>query len=115
MSSGPDLFLVCKSCGAEVSPYITECPYCGTRIQKRAPKLDRGGVSRGARRGRSRPQLPRLRPNEIPGFWVPLLTFFACGAGGAWIGVNLGDSTWAYGANGAALGLLAAWSMRDIL
>src|SRR5690349_7615428 len=67
MSSGPDLFLVCKSCGAEVSPYITECPYCGTRIQKRAPKLDRGGVSRGARRGRSRPQLPRLRPNEIPG------------------------------------------------
>src|SRR5919202_4013428 len=67
MSSGPDLYLVCKSCGAEVSPYITECPYCGTRIQKRAPKLDRGGVSRATRRGRSRPQLPRLRPNEIPG------------------------------------------------
>src|SRR4051812_49566048 len=65
MSSGPDLYLVCKSCGAEVSPYITECPYCGTRIQKRAPKLDRGGVSRAAKR--SRPQLPRLRPNEIPG------------------------------------------------
>jgi hypothetical protein len=52
---------------AEVSPYITECPYCGTRIQKRAPKLDRGGVSRATRRSRSRPQLPRLRPNEIPG------------------------------------------------
>src|SRR6188472_4359265 len=67
MSSGPDLYLVCKSCGAEVSPYITECPYCGTRIQKRAPKLDRGGVSRATRRARQRPQLPRLRPNEIPG------------------------------------------------
>src|SRR4051812_16699648 len=67
MSSGPDLYLVCKSCGAEVSPYITECPYCGTRIQKRAPKLDRGGVSRSAKRTRTRPQLPRLRPNEIPG------------------------------------------------
>src|SRR3954449_2119262 len=67
MSSGPDLYLVCKSCGAEVSPYITECPYCGTRIQKRAPKLDRGGVPRGAKRARSRPQLPRLRPGEIPG------------------------------------------------
>ena len=68
MSSGPDLYLVCKSCGAEVSPYITECPYCGTRIQKRAPKLDRGGVPRrrasAPARGR---QLPRLRPGEIPG------------------------------------------------
>ena len=50
MSSGPDLYLVCKSCGAEVSPYITECPYCGTRIQKRAPKLDRGGVPKAPRR-----------------------------------------------------------------
>src|SRR3954463_11043407 len=67
MSSGPDLYLVCKSCGAEVSPYITECPYCGTRIQKRAPKLDRGGVPRASKRARSRPQLPRLRPGEIPG------------------------------------------------
>src|SRR4051794_26058297 len=67
MSSGPDLYLVCKSCGAEVSPYITECPYCGTRIQKRAPKLDRGGVPKAAKAKRSRPQLPRLRPGEIPG------------------------------------------------
>ena len=193
MSSGPDLFLVCKSCGAEVSPYITECPYCGTRIQKRAPKLDRGGVSKAGRRARSRPQLPRLRPNEIPGIrpdrrpwfvwvlvlasvlvtvalksgllsydklgygfayedawrpfttlftysdtgfeiltvgavalfglllerrhgaWAPLLTFFACGAGGAWIAVNVGDAPLAFGANGAALGMLAAWAMRDVL
>src|SRR4051795_5980309 len=67
MSSGPDLYLVCKSCGAEVSPYITECPYCGTRIQKRAPKLDRGGVPRATKRSRSRPSLPRLKPGEIPG------------------------------------------------
>jgi len=193
MSSGPDLYLVCKSCGAEVSPYITECPYCGTRIQKRAPKLDRGGVSRGGRRGRGRPQLPRLRANEIPGiradrrpwviwvlvlasvlttvalksglldyanlgygagvedpwrpfttlftydstgyeivtvgsialfglllerrhgFWALLLTFFACGAGGAYIAVTVGDAGLAFGANGAALGMLAAWAMRDIL
>src|ERR1700755_302689 len=67
MSSGPDLSLVCKSCGAEGSPYITECPYCGARVQKRAPKLDRGGVPRASRKARSRPQLPRLRPGEIPG------------------------------------------------
>jgi membrane associated rhomboid family serine protease len=192
MSSGPDLFLVCKSCGAEVSPYITECPYCGTRIQKRAPKLDRGGVSRSSRRGRGRPQLPRLKPNEIPGiradrrpwavwalvlgsvlltvalksglltvdtayglgaddpwrafttlftygstgyevaavgavalfgfllerrhgWWAPLLVFLVSGAGGAYIAVQLGKADLALGANGAALGLLAAWAMRDVL
>jgi membrane associated rhomboid family serine protease len=39
--SSPDLFVVCKNCQAEVSPYITECPYCGTRLRKRAPKIDR--------------------------------------------------------------------------
>jgi membrane associated rhomboid family serine protease len=193
MSSGPDLFLVCKSCGAEVSPYITECPYCGTRIQKRAPKLDRAGVSRSSKRTRSRPQLPRLRPNEIPGirpdrrpwaiwllvfgsvlvtvalksgllvyanldyhagvddpwrpfttlftysatgyevvtvgavalfgwllerrhgFWAPLFTFLLCGAGGAYLGVHVGNDGLAYGANGAALGMLAAWAMRDVV
>ncbi|MDA0163384.1 rhomboid family intramembrane serine protease [Solirubrobacter ginsenosidimutans] len=193
MSSGPDLYLVCKSCGAEVSPYITECPYCGTRIQKRAPKLDRGGVPKAPRRARSRPQLPRLRPGEIPGiradtrpwavwvlvvasllvtvglksnllhyddlalatgledpwravttlfayqstgyeavtvgtialfgfllerrhgWWAPLLVFLLAGAGGAYVAVVVAGEGLALGANGAALGLLAAWAMRDIL
>ena len=193
MSSGPDLYLVCKSCGAEVSPYITECPYCGTRIQKRAPKLDRGGVPRSSRRSRSRPSLPRLRPGEIPGiradrrawitwllvlapviitgiiragwidgttftygagfedtwraftaplayattgyeaitlgaialfawllerrhgWWAPLLVFLAAGAGGAYVAVEAAGEGIARGANGAALGLLAAWTMRDVL
>ena len=41
--SQPDLFVVCKNCGSEVSPYVTECPYCGQRVRKRAPKIDRGG------------------------------------------------------------------------
>lgn len=41
MSSGADLFVVCKQCGSEVSPYVTECPYCGTRLRRRAPKLPR--------------------------------------------------------------------------
>ena len=41
--AGPELSVVCKSCGAEVSPYVTECPYCGTRLRKRAPKLERVG------------------------------------------------------------------------
>ena len=70
MSSGPDLFVVCKSCGSEVSPYITECPYCGTRLRKRAPKLEKGGTPKPAkppRRKPPKPSLGRLRPGEIPG------------------------------------------------
>jgi membrane associated rhomboid family serine protease len=69
MSTGnPDLFVVCKSCGAEVSPYITECPYCGNRLRKRAPKIDRDGrVTERRRRRPPTPSLPRLRPGEIPG------------------------------------------------
>jgi membrane associated rhomboid family serine protease len=39
----PELSVVCKNCGEEVSPYVTECPYCGTRLRKRAPKLERVG------------------------------------------------------------------------
>src|ERR671938_245097 len=66
MSSGPDLFVVCKSCGSEVSPYITECPYCGTRLRKRAPKLERGSPKSSRAKAR-RTQLPRLRRGEIPG------------------------------------------------
>jgi membrane associated rhomboid family serine protease len=45
MSPGADLFIVCKHCGSEVSPYITECPYCGHRLRRRAPKLPREGAS----------------------------------------------------------------------
>ncbi|HEV3319416.1 MAG TPA: rhomboid family intramembrane serine protease [Solirubrobacteraceae bacterium] len=68
MSPGPDLFVVCKQCGSEVSPYITECPYCGSRLRSRAPKLprvkSRGRVLRRLARaltlGRS-PSRPRAR------------------------------------------------------
>jgi membrane associated rhomboid family serine protease len=66
VASGPELFVVCKKCNSEVSPYITECPYCGTRLRKRAPKLDKGGTPRASRR-RERPKLSRLKPGEIPG------------------------------------------------
>src|SRR5215213_10143575 len=67
VASGPELFVVCKKCNSEVSPYITECPYCGTRLRKRAPKLDKGGAPRAPRRRRERPRLSRLKPGEIPG------------------------------------------------
>ena len=41
--SAPELSVVCKNCGSEVSPYVTECPYCGQRLRKRAPELEREG------------------------------------------------------------------------
>jgi membrane associated rhomboid family serine protease len=195
MASGPDLFVVCKKCGSEVSPYITECPYCGTRLRKRAPKLERGGVGKEPKPPRRRRTLPRLRPGEIPGIraerrpyatillvlasivlslgwnaglwgyqnialtslnddeyyrtvtalfayrqtgyevvtlgavflfgwllerrhglWAPLLLFVVTGAAGnflAIVGDDIGFAT--MGGNGAALGLLAAWAMRDVL
>jgi membrane associated rhomboid family serine protease len=89
--SGADLFVVCKNCQSEVSPYVTECPYCGARLRKRAPKLDAGGVPpRPRRRPRARPALGRLRPNEIPGIrsdsrpWVTMA--LVLGTCGVWIG-----------------------------
>lgn len=66
--SQPDLFVVCRNCGSEVSPYVTECPYCGQRVRKRAPKIDRsGGEPQAKRKKRRRPTLPRLRSEEIAG------------------------------------------------
>jgi membrane associated rhomboid family serine protease len=67
MSSGADLFVVCKQCQAEVSPYITECPYCGARLRKRAPKLEKARRETERRERRAEGRLGRLRPGEIPG------------------------------------------------
>jgi len=64
MATGPDLFVVCKNCGSEVSPYITECPYCGTRLRKRAPKIERDGTISEPRPRRHR---RRERQVRIPG------------------------------------------------
>ena len=195
MASGPDLFVVCKKCGSEVSPYITECPYCGTRLRKRAPKIERGGVGREAKVPRRRRTLSRLKPGEIPGIraerrpyatiaivlasiiatfgsragfwdvsnlllwsdktdeyyrtvttlffyghtgyevvalsaiflfgwllerrhgpWAPLLVFIIGGAAGNFLAIA-GDDVGVFtaGGNGAALALLAAWAMRDVL
>jgi membrane associated rhomboid family serine protease/DNA-directed RNA polymerase subunit RPC12/RpoP len=55
--SSPELSVVCRTCGEEVSPYVTECPYCGTRLRKRAPKLELRGdelTPRESRRARRR-------------------------------------------------------------
>jgi hypothetical protein len=76
-AGGPDLFVICKSCGSEVSPYITECPYCGSRLRKRAPKLDRNGRVAERRLRPPKPSLPRLRPGEIPGIRAELRPYAA--------------------------------------
>jgi membrane associated rhomboid family serine protease len=70
MAGSPDLFVVCKNCGSEVSPYITECPYCGQRLRKRAPKIERdpeGGSRPKPQRKLPKPTLGPLRHGEIPG------------------------------------------------
>jgi membrane associated rhomboid family serine protease len=63
--SETELSVICKNCGSEVSPYVTECPYCGTRLRKRAPKLERRGDALEAQRPRRR--RPRLFARRKPG------------------------------------------------
>ena len=53
--SETELSVICKNCGSEVSPYVTECPYCGARLRKRAPKLERRGDGLEAKPRRRRP------------------------------------------------------------
>ena len=68
MSTEPDLFVICKNCSSEVSPYITECPYCGHRLRKRAPKIERSGHvkrPRGAKVRRA-PRVPALLFAVVP-------------------------------------------------
>jgi membrane associated rhomboid family serine protease len=68
--SEPELFVICKNCSAEVSPYVTECPYCGQRVRKRAPRIDRHPEVESERKRRAlrrMPSLGRLRRDEIPG------------------------------------------------
>jgi membrane associated rhomboid family serine protease len=71
-----DLNVICKNCGSEVSPYITECPYCGQRLRKRAPKLSRqeeGGVELApAPRKRLRRRRLRRDRSEVGGAERPL-------------------------------------------
>jgi membrane associated rhomboid family serine protease len=77
--SQPDLFVVCKNCGSEVSPYVTECPYCGQRVRKRAPKIDRSTGEATQKRRRRAKKLPRLRAEEIAGI-APETRPYATGA-----------------------------------
>lgn len=68
--SETELSVVCKSCGAEVSPYVTECPYCGARVRKRAPDLERvgdGGLEpKQSRREKRREEKARQKAARQP-------------------------------------------------
>ena len=190
-----DLNVVCKHCGAEVSPYITECPYCGQRLRKRAPKLKQEGAEHLAPKPRRLRRSRRRRSEEKPLAWlrterryatillvlaavvvylvvqasnlsfldvgailgpldqdwwrlgaaqfvyenvgymlavgiavaifgsslearygpaVPLAIFLAAGAVGMYLASELESVPVAFGGNGSALGLLAAWLVRDL-
>jgi membrane associated rhomboid family serine protease len=63
--SETELSVICKNCGSEVSPYVTECPYCGARLRKRAPKLERRGDALEAQRPRRRRRLLPRRPAAL--------------------------------------------------
>jgi membrane associated rhomboid family serine protease len=99
MPSGADLFVVCKKCGSEVSPYVTECPYCGHRLRRRAPKLPRDRLREPRKGLLRRASLGRLRSGEIAGVRVdtpPYATIALIAAScGIWIAaqgayVNIG-------------------------
>ncbi len=76
-----ELSVVCKNCGSEVSPYVTECPYCGARLRKRAPKLERRGDVLEPKPGRDR--MARIfraglrRRTALTGASQPYATFAA--------------------------------------
>lgn len=74
--SETELSVICKNCGSEVSPYVTECPYCGARLRKRAPKLERRGDGLEAKPSRrTRPRFLRaLRRGESSAPFRPYAT-----------------------------------------
>jgi membrane associated rhomboid family serine protease len=75
--SETELSVVCKNCGSEVSPYVTECPYCGARLRKRAPKLERHGDALEAKSSRRARALLRRRASGLVGPGRPYATLTA--------------------------------------
>ena len=76
--SETELSVICKNCGSEVSPYITECPYCGVRLRRRAPKLERRGDALEVKPRRwPRPRIFRRRRTGPPGSFRPYATLAA--------------------------------------
>jgi membrane associated rhomboid family serine protease len=82
VSTEPDLFVICKNCSSEVSPYITECPYCGHRLRKRAPKIERSGHVKRPRGAKLRrpPHAPALPSFDVDETRRPYATLALLGA-----------------------------------
>ena len=79
MAEQVDLNVVCKNCGSEVSPYITECPYCGQRLRKRAPKLRPDADSEGelAPAKKRRRRFARKPREDRPMTWLSMARPYA--------------------------------------
>jgi membrane associated rhomboid family serine protease len=75
--SETELSVICKNCGSEVSPYVTECPYCGARLRKRAPKLERRGDALEAKPRRGAGFRLRLPARRRAGSQRPIATLAA--------------------------------------
>lgn len=70
----------CPKCGAGVSVFVTECPYCGARLRERAPDLERRGEQLAPTelpRVRRRPRLPRIRMQGAERPWASIVTVAA--------------------------------------
>src|SRR5437764_328098 len=86
--------------------YVTECPYCGQRVRKRAPKLERGAEPDAVPRRRRPPWLvdARLaerrgddRGNDLIGVAVIAAVLLLLPLADV-------DTSWAAGLGGAAAG-----------
>jgi len=107
--SAPELSVVCKSCGSEVSPYVTECPYCGARLRKRAPKLQRRGESLEARQRRGRRlRFGRSRLKALAGV-RPIATTSVLGASAAMVLVQRATDRSLFDLGGIAAPVGSEW------
>lgn len=80
-----ELFVVCSNCGSEVSPYVTECPYCGNRLRKRAPDLKKQKKAEEREERKAAKKRERLRRQYEGGGGDP----YGTGAStGSWLGVE---------------------------
>lgn len=74
MNPERELFVICNECGSEVSPYVTECPYCGHRLRKRAPDLKKQRKLEEKEEQRAAKKRARVRAQyeggEEPGAWL---------------------------------------------
>lgn len=97
-----ELSVICRECGSEVSPYVTECPYCGSRVRKRAPELEHHDDHFEPKLSRRRHfRLPRFGRDRIEALEATGFAPAAHVAAGALllvIGTAAGLSLWGIGA-----------------